>query len=140
MVRTLKIAVISTLCLGGTLSSVPAQAAETGAAASIDGEKVAVVRLRLRVDGKVVRAPIRAVPWGEQATFTVDAGGHHHVIVVTPAASENAAMVALSYERDGKKVAASAKSRVQLRRATPVFADDGAAIAVTIIPTRISVD
>jgi hypothetical protein len=118
----------------------PAAAAETGAAPRIDSEKVAVVRLRLRVDGKVVRAPVRAVPWGEQATFTVDAAGHHHVIVVTPDAFENGAMVALSYERDGKKVTASTNRRVELRHATPVFADDEAAIAVTIIPIRVEID
>lgn len=138
IVRTLRIAVVSGLCLIGSLSSAPASANEAGAESTAQ-VKVAMVRVQIRVGEQVFRAPVKAVRWGESATFNVEAGGHRHVVLVRPDAKSGHASVRLSYERDGATVATDTERDVELRRTTPVFADEAASIAVTIIPTRVSI-
>lgn len=98
-----------------------------------------MVRLQIRVGDRVVRAPVRAVPWGKSTTFVVDAGGRRHVVQLKPEKAGGRANVRMSYERDGAKVAADEVREVQPRRSTAIFADDGASIAVTIVPTRVSI-
>jgi hypothetical protein len=112
---------------------------EAGAEASTAVEHVAMVRLQIRVGDKVLRAPVRAVRWGESATFVIEGAGGRHVVRLRPEASSGRASVQLSYERDGASVASETRRDVQPRRTTAVFADDRVSIAVTIIPTRVSI-
>jgi hypothetical protein len=139
LVRTLKIAVLSGLCLVGALSSGTARANEAGSEASAVVRQVAMVRLQIRVGDHVLRAPIRAVSWGETATFVVEGAGGRHVVRLRPEAESGRASVRLSYERDGATVASDTRRDVELRRTTRVFADEGVSIAVAIIPTRVSI-
>jgi hypothetical protein len=138
-VRTLKIAVVSALCMIGSLSSGTALAHETGSETNVAVEQVAMVRLQIRVGDQVVRAPVRAIPWGESATFVVEAAGRRHVVHLRPQREAGRANVRMSYERDGAKVATDEVRDVQPRRSTAIFADEAASIAVTIIPTRVSI-
>ena len=137
--RTLKIAVVSGLCFLGTLSSGTALANEAGAEASVAVEHVAMVRLQIRVGDKVLRAPVRAVRWGDRATFVIEGAGGRHVVRLRPEATSGRASVQLSYERDGASLASDARRDVQPRRTTAVFSDEHVSIAVTIIPTRVSI-
>ena len=137
--RTLKIAVVSALCLIGSLSSGTPQANAAGAKTSVAQEQIAMIRLQIRVGDQVFRAPMRAVPWGESATFVVEGAGQRHVVRLRPEAVRGRASVRLSYERDGASVASDTQREVEPRRMTSVFADEAASIAVTIIPTRVSI-
>jgi hypothetical protein len=139
MVRTLKIAVVSAFCVIGALSSSPASANGASAETNVAVENVAMVRLQIRVGDRVFRAPVRAVPWGESATFVIEGAGQRHVVQLRPQAAGGRAHVSMSYERDGTMVASDATREVEPRRATTLFDDDAAAVSVTLIPTRVSI-
>jgi hypothetical protein len=139
MVRTLKTAVVSAICFIGAVSSGMGVAHGASAETTVAVEEIAMVRVQIRVGDRVFRAPVRAVPWGESATFVVDGAGHRHVVHLRPEAAGGRASVRLSYERDGATVASDTTREVKPRRTTAVFDDHAASIAVTIIPTRVSI-
>jgi hypothetical protein len=126
------------LTLGAFGASADAHAATPVAHAS--QQKVAVIKIVVQEqDGTVVRAPIKAVRWGDVASFELTSDAHRHTIELRPARGNGSLAVDVSYTRDGSKVA-SQRSVAVGARSSVIHKDNGAKIMVTVIPTKVTVD
>lgn len=136
MVRRIQTAVFAALAAIATVSVAPAANAESTQHAE---QRIAVVRIQIvEADGRVI-SKTKAVPWGEQVRFDVASDGHTHVVELQANADGASSRVEFGYVRDGVSVAKNQRRAVNLRRATKLFTDSGAAVRVTITPTKIRV-
>lgn len=129
---------ITILALAGILGSLgvaPAAVAAEPAPVAVE-EKVAVLRVEVReTDGTVVRAPTRAVPWGQTAQFQLSTQTDEHQLDVTIGSD---ASVDLRYVHNGNLLAtepAGKRARSQLFRTS-----DGTEISLSVVTTRVRVE
>ena len=119
----------------GTLTMAPAAGAAESDAVAVE-EKVAVLRVEIReADGTVVRAPTRAVQWGQTAAFQLSSQAHEHQLDVTVLSD---AGVDLRYMHNGTVLAtepAGKRSRNQVFRT-----GDGTEISLSVVTTRVRVE
>lgn len=100
-------------------------------------QRVAVVRVQLReADGSVARAPVRAIPFGDLATFEVRTDAHEHIVQVRPLAGGR---VQVDYTRDGALVASDREVSLGARRSSVVHRDEGAQLSVSVTSTVVHV-
>jgi hypothetical protein len=126
------------LALAGMLGSLginpTAVAAEAEAVAT--EEKVAVLRVEIRdADGTVVRAPTKAVPWGQTAQFHLSTQNDERQLDVTLLSE---AGVDLRYVHNGNVLVtepAGKRARSQVFRTS-----DGSEIALSVTTTRVRIE
>ena len=126
-------------------TAVFAAAGLTGTSASADehevvsGQTVAMVRVVVRdAEGKTTRSKIRAVPFGESASFDLRSGAHKHRVSLVPTSGDGLS-VEFDYTRDGTVLEDDRDVAVRSRRATTLHVDNEARVIVTVIPTRVSI-
>lgn len=135
----LAITTAAILTVGAVGASADARAATPVAHAT--QQKVAVIKITIQEqDGTVVRAPIKAVPWGDAATFELSSDDHQHIVELRPARGDGSLAVDVTYSRDGSQVSAQRSVAVGARRGSVVAKDTGAKVTVTVIPTKVTVD
>ena len=133
---------IATLGLGllGMFATVAAPAvASADPTVEASTQKVAVVRVTLQeADGSIVRAPVKAVPFGDEVVFSVQSDRHEHLIKIRPDSDTGTVRAAVTYARDGSVIANDRQVEVDARNKV-VHADRGAKISVAVTPTTVHV-